>query len=212
MRDAVDALAQTEVDPQRAIQTGTFDRLADNLGALSFLIDMLSVQPALAKSLFRFDPETGSLSAVMGQPERVSAFAELDGSRRDPRPSRPRRRCWSRSSGAGRGGGIGPRSATTNSPAASNGCRSRRWPPTSRNWRACWAARSQALLRAADDDARRTVRAELAAALAAGAPAAPEALPTVGARAAADAAGARRQRRSKTSPRCARSSSRKRVK
>jgi chemosensory pili system protein ChpA (sensor histidine kinase/response regulator) len=66
MRDDVDALAQTEVDPQQAVQAGTFDRLADNLGALSFLIDMLSVQPQLAKSLFRFDPETGSLSAVMG--------------------------------------------------------------------------------------------------------------------------------------------------
>ena len=78
MRDAVDALAQTEVDPQRAIQTGTFDRLADNLGALSFLIDMLSVQPQLAKSLFRFDPDTGSLSAVMGKAERISAFAQLD--------------------------------------------------------------------------------------------------------------------------------------
>jgi len=78
MRDDVDALAQTEVDPQRAIQAGTFDRLADNLGALSFLIDMLSVQPALAKSLFRFDPEFGCLSAVMGQSERVSAFAALD--------------------------------------------------------------------------------------------------------------------------------------
>jgi chemosensory pili system protein ChpA (sensor histidine kinase/response regulator) len=78
MRDDVDALAQTEVDPQRAIQAGTFDRLADNLGALSFLIDMLSVQPGLAKSLFRFDPETGSLSAVMGQSERVSAFAAFD--------------------------------------------------------------------------------------------------------------------------------------
>jgi chemosensory pili system protein ChpA (sensor histidine kinase/response regulator) len=78
MRDDIDALAQTEVDPQRAIQAGTFDRVADNLGALSFLIDMLSVQPALAKSLFRFDPETGVLSAVMGQAERISAFAALD--------------------------------------------------------------------------------------------------------------------------------------
>ncbi len=78
MRDDVDALAQTEVDPQRAIQAGTFDRLADNLGALSFLIDMLSVQPQLAKSLFKFDPSTGSLSAVMGQTERVSAFSQLD--------------------------------------------------------------------------------------------------------------------------------------
>jgi len=78
MRDAVDELAQTEVDGQRAIQAGTFDRLADNLGALSFLIDMLSVQPQLAKSLFRFDPETGSLTAVMGRTERATAFAALD--------------------------------------------------------------------------------------------------------------------------------------
>ncbi len=78
MRDEVEALAQTEVDPQRAVRTGTFDRLADNLGALSFLIDMLSVQPQLAKSLFHFDPATGSLSAVMGQSERVSAFAAFE--------------------------------------------------------------------------------------------------------------------------------------
>jgi chemosensory pili system protein ChpA (sensor histidine kinase/response regulator) len=78
MRDDVDALAQTEVDPHRAVQAGTFDRLADNLGALSFLIDMLSVQPTLAKSLFRFDPQTGSLSAVMGRSERISAFAAFD--------------------------------------------------------------------------------------------------------------------------------------
>ena len=89
MSDDVDALAQTEVDPQRAIQTGTFDRLADNLGALSFLIDMLSVQPALAKSLFRYDPATGSLSAVMGQSERVSAFAELDDELSSPPPPAP---------------------------------------------------------------------------------------------------------------------------
>ncbi len=33
MRDEVEALAQTEIDTQRALQAGTFDRLADNLGA-----------------------------------------------------------------------------------------------------------------------------------------------------------------------------------
>ena len=87
MRDDVDALAQTEVDPQQAIQTGTFDRLADNLGALSFLIDMISVQPQLAKSLFRFDPATGSLSAVMGQTGRVSAFQALEEESQAPEPA-----------------------------------------------------------------------------------------------------------------------------
>ena len=53
---------------------------------------MLSVQPALAKSLFRFDPDSGSLSAVMGQSERPSAFAELDAA---PQPRRRHRRCSS---------------------------------------------------------------------------------------------------------------------
>jgi hypothetical protein len=78
MRDDVDALASTEVDPQQAIRAGTFDRLADNMGALSFLIDMLSVQPQLAKSLFRYDAQQGTLSAVMGQSERPSVFGGLD--------------------------------------------------------------------------------------------------------------------------------------
>ncbi|MEN9544883.1 MAG: PilL protein, partial [Pseudomonadota bacterium] len=78
MRDDVDALASTEVDPQQAIRAGTFDRVADNLGALSFLIDMLSVQPQLAKSLFRFDAGEGTLTAVVGQSERPSAFGGLD--------------------------------------------------------------------------------------------------------------------------------------
>jgi chemosensory pili system protein ChpA (sensor histidine kinase/response regulator) len=87
MRDDVDALAQTEVDPHQAIQTGTFDRLADNLGALSFLIDMISVQPQLAKSLFRFDPETGSLSAVMGQTGRSPAYSVLSEARADQPPA-----------------------------------------------------------------------------------------------------------------------------
>lgn len=84
MRDDIDALAQTEVDPARATQAGTFDRLADNLGALSFLIDMLSVQPALAKSLFHYDAATGSLTAVMGQSERPSAFAAFESTQPPP--------------------------------------------------------------------------------------------------------------------------------
>ena len=78
MRDDVDALSSTEVNPQHAIQTGTFDRLADNLGALSFLIDMVSVQPQMAKSLFRFNPETGSLAAVMAREDRPTGFDAVD--------------------------------------------------------------------------------------------------------------------------------------
>ncbi len=65
MRDDVDALllaGETGAsDTQRWI-----DRLAANLGALGFLIDMLSVQPALAKSLFHFDAEAGLLRSRVG--------------------------------------------------------------------------------------------------------------------------------------------------
>ncbi|WP_164963987.1 Hpt domain-containing protein [Rubrivivax sp. JA1026] len=70
MRDEVDTLAQTEVDPTHEPARLSFERLAENLGALSFLIDMLGVQPALAKSLFRYDAESGRLSTVMGQASR----------------------------------------------------------------------------------------------------------------------------------------------
>jgi chemosensory pili system protein ChpA (sensor histidine kinase/response regulator) len=67
MRDEVDGLASTEVDPARVDQAGVFDRLAGNLGALGFLIDMLSVQPQLAKSLFVYDAQEGTLSPLMGR-------------------------------------------------------------------------------------------------------------------------------------------------
>ncbi|HRP28165.1 MAG TPA: Hpt domain-containing protein, partial [Burkholderiaceae bacterium] len=67
MRDDIDMLLQTEVDPQRTSVAGIFDRLAGNLGALGFLIDMFSVQPQMAKSLFRFDAGSATLVSVMGQ-------------------------------------------------------------------------------------------------------------------------------------------------
>jgi chemosensory pili system protein ChpA (sensor histidine kinase/response regulator) len=79
MSEDVDALASTEVDVQHAAEHGTFTRLADNLGALSFMIDMLSVQPQMARSLFRYDPDTGNLSVVMGRrTHRLSAFGGFD--------------------------------------------------------------------------------------------------------------------------------------
>ena len=67
MRDDVDALMLPDTDVQQAAQDGVFDRLASNLGALGFLIDMLSVQPNLAKSLFEFDSASGLLKSLMGQ-------------------------------------------------------------------------------------------------------------------------------------------------
>jgi chemosensory pili system protein ChpA (sensor histidine kinase/response regulator) len=76
MRHEVDALAALPAAPASSVphaetQAG-FDRLAENLGALSFLIDMLSVQPQLAKAMFRFDADSGKLNAVMGRVEPVA--------------------------------------------------------------------------------------------------------------------------------------------
>ena len=67
MRDEVDGLVSTEVDPAKIAKAGVFDRIAGNLSALGFMIDMLSVQPQLAKSLFVFDAEKGTLAPVMGR-------------------------------------------------------------------------------------------------------------------------------------------------
>ena len=67
MRDEVQGLVSTQVDPARIAQAGVFDRLAGNLSALGFMIDMLSVQPQLAKSLFVYDADAGTLAPVMGR-------------------------------------------------------------------------------------------------------------------------------------------------
>ncbi|MGZ8260747.1 MAG: Hpt domain-containing protein, partial [Caldimonas sp.] len=67
MRSEVDGLATTEVEPARIASAGVFERLAGNLSALGFMIDMLSVQPQTAKSLFVYDAEAGTLAPVMGR-------------------------------------------------------------------------------------------------------------------------------------------------
>ncbi|MCG3190633.1 MAG: Sensor histidine kinase RcsC [Burkholderiaceae bacterium] len=77
MRDDVDALIAAEAT-DAAPHPAAFERLADNLGALSFLIDMLSVQPQMAKSLFRFDSGSGNLQSVMDRAHRPSVFGSFD--------------------------------------------------------------------------------------------------------------------------------------
>ncbi|MEO8297317.1 MAG: Hpt domain-containing protein [Burkholderiales bacterium] len=83
MRDDVDALLQHEPDPQAPATQSLFHRLAANLGALGFLIDMLKVQPQMARLLFVFDADAGVLSPLMGRNahapdlvERAQAIAE----------------------------------------------------------------------------------------------------------------------------------------
>lgn len=76
MRDQVDELANTEVDPTLSGPRAQFDRLAHNLGALGFLIDMLSVQPQLAKRMFRFEEDTGLLQSLVGRESELQANGE----------------------------------------------------------------------------------------------------------------------------------------
>ncbi len=73
MRNTVDQILDTEVDEAMAREAGTFQQLGNNLSALSFLVDMLNYQPALAKKLFVFDEEKGELLPLMGR--TVSAQA-----------------------------------------------------------------------------------------------------------------------------------------
>ena len=75
MRDTVEQMLETEIDEERARAAGTFDQLGNNLGALSFLIDMLNYQPALAKKLFVYDEVKGELRPLMGRAEKVTSIA-----------------------------------------------------------------------------------------------------------------------------------------
>jgi hypothetical protein len=63
MRELVEKMIEQDIDEQQARIAGMFDRLGNNLGALSFLIDMLNYQPRLAKRLFVYDALKGELKA-----------------------------------------------------------------------------------------------------------------------------------------------------
>ena len=78
MRDSVERMLETEVDQERARAAGTFDQLGNNVGALSFLIDMLNYQPVLAKKLFVYDDIKGELRPVMGRTEKSVGVAAED--------------------------------------------------------------------------------------------------------------------------------------
>ncbi|MFY9477331.1 MAG: Hpt domain-containing protein [Aquabacterium sp.] len=67
MRGDVESLLAPGADLLQAAHSGVHDRLASNLGAVGFLVDMLAVQPGLAKNLFVFNADTGVLSPIMGR-------------------------------------------------------------------------------------------------------------------------------------------------
>ena len=69
MRDVVESIMQYEGEDIQQAHAQDFGRLGNSLGALGFLIDMLSYQPVLAKKLFTLDEQTGELRPVMGRAE-----------------------------------------------------------------------------------------------------------------------------------------------
>ena len=76
MRQVIDQMIDTDVDETQARQAGTFGQLGDNLSALSFLVDMLNYQPALAKKVFTFDEDKGELIPLMGRNQPVATAFE----------------------------------------------------------------------------------------------------------------------------------------
>ena len=68
LRDEIDALLGTDTPPD----TQRFDALASNIGVLGFLVDMLSYQPELAKTLFVFDNEQKVLRAIVPSIQRTA--------------------------------------------------------------------------------------------------------------------------------------------
>ena len=65
MRDMVERLLINEVP--EADRQGVFEKLGNSLGALGFLIDMLSYQRTMARKLFVYDEELGELRILMGK-------------------------------------------------------------------------------------------------------------------------------------------------
>lgn len=53
----------------------TFEQLGNSLGALGFMVDMLSYQPTLAKKMFVFDQDSGEFRSVMGRVAPAPAAA-----------------------------------------------------------------------------------------------------------------------------------------
>ncbi|MDY0107480.1 MAG: Hpt domain-containing protein, partial [Giesbergeria sp.] len=66
MRDTVERLLTNDVGSDEE-RKQIFEKLGNSLGALGFLIDMLSYQRAMARKLFVYDEELGELRILMGR-------------------------------------------------------------------------------------------------------------------------------------------------
>jgi len=76
MRDTVERFIVDEVSDE-TVRSGVFEKLGNSLGALGFLIDMLSYQRALAKKLFVYDEELGEFKPLMGRGSAATVSVSL---------------------------------------------------------------------------------------------------------------------------------------
>jgi chemosensory pili system protein ChpA (sensor histidine kinase/response regulator) len=74
MRDTVEKFLVDTI-AEDAARSGVFEKFGNSLGALGFLIDMLSYQRALAKKLFVYDEELGEFKPLMGREREAAAVA-----------------------------------------------------------------------------------------------------------------------------------------
>ena len=77
MRSSVEKFLQDDFDAVAA-RTGIFEKLGNSLGALGFLIDMLSYQRELAKKLFVYDEELGEFKPLMGRQKSDESVASAE--------------------------------------------------------------------------------------------------------------------------------------
>ena len=87
MRDSVEKIIVDNVveGPERNV---IFEKIGSSLGALGFLIDMLSYQRSMAKKLFFYDEVEGEFKPVMGREKAVvvAAMVPVEAPRQSPVP------------------------------------------------------------------------------------------------------------------------------
>ncbi len=77
MRSTVEKFLVDDIDVESA-RTGIFLKLGNSLGAIGFLIDMLSYQRELAKKLFVYDEDLGEFKPVMGSERSTEPIDDAD--------------------------------------------------------------------------------------------------------------------------------------
>ena len=76
MRDSVEKFMLERADTDLARQAELFEKLGNSLGALGFLVDMLSYQRVLAKKMFVYDEALGEFASLMGRKKEGGAVHE----------------------------------------------------------------------------------------------------------------------------------------